>query len=53
MFWTIVAVLVILWLVGIMGNITVGGMAWVIHLLLVAAIIAVLFRVIMGRKALG
>jgi hypothetical protein len=47
MFWTIVAILVILWLLGFITNVTVGGL---IHLLLVVAIIAVLVRVIRGRR---
>jgi len=51
MFWGIVAILVILWLLGFITHITVGGMAWLIHLLLVAAIIAVLVRVIQGKRA--
>jgi hypothetical protein len=50
MFWTIVAILVILWMLGLITHVTVGGMAWLIHILLVAAIIAVLVRVIQGRR---
>lgn len=53
MLWTIVVILLLLWLLGVITNVTVSGMAWLIHLLLVAAIIAVLYRVIVGRKALG
>lgn len=52
MFWTIIAVLVILWLVGFIHPIAaLGGMTWLIHVLLVIAIIAVLYRIIMGRRA--
>jgi len=50
MFWTIVAILVILWLLGFFTHVAIGGMAWLIHLLLLAAIIAVLIRVIQGRR---
>jgi len=49
MLWTIITVLVVLWLVGLVTSYTMGGL---IHLLLVVAIIAVLFRVISGRRAL-
>jgi hypothetical protein len=49
MLWTIVVVLLLLWLLGLMTSYTLGG---VIHVLLVIAIIVVLFRVIQGRKAL-
>jgi hypothetical protein len=51
MFWSIVAILIILWLLGFSFHVTVAGMAWLIHVLLVVAIIAVLVRVIQGRKA--
>ena len=47
--WTIAVILVVLWLLGIVTAYTMGGF---IHLLLVIAIIAVLLRVISGRKAL-
>jgi hypothetical protein len=46
--WTIVVVLVLLWLLGVVTSYTMGGL---IHLLLAVAIITVLFRVITGRKA--
>ena len=45
MLYTIAVVLVILWLIG-MFTATAGGL---IHILLVLAIIAVLFRLISGR----
>jgi len=48
MLYTIAVVLVILWLLGLTTSYTMGGL---IHLLLVIAIIAVLFRVISGRRA--
>jgi hypothetical protein len=47
MIWTIVAVLVILWLVGLVSGYTMGNL---IHILLVIAIIIVLVRVIQGRR---
>jgi Family of unknown function (DUF5670) len=46
---TLVAVLVILWLLGLVTSYTMGGL---IHVLLVVAIVVVLVRVIQGRKAL-
>jgi hypothetical protein len=49
MLWTVAVVLVILWVLGLVTAHTMGGF---IHLLLVLAIIAVLFRVITGRRAL-
>ena len=44
---TLIAVLVILWLLGMVSSYTVGGL---IHLLLVLAIIVLLVRVIQGRR---
>jgi hypothetical protein len=48
MLWTLAVVLVILWVLGLVTAHTMGGF---IHILLVIAIIAVLLRVITGRRA--
>lgn len=47
MLYTIAVVLLILWLLGLVTSVTVGGF---IHVLLVIAIVMVLLRVISGRK---
>jgi hypothetical protein len=47
MLFTIAALLLILWLLGIVSSYTLGGF---IHILLVLAIIAVLVRIIQGRS---
>lgn len=47
LFWTVAVVLVILWLLGIVGNVTIGGL---IHALLVIAIIIVAIRLIQGKR---
>jgi hypothetical protein len=47
MLFTIAVILVVLWLLGVVTSYTMGGL---IHILLVIAIIAVLLRVISGRK---
>jgi hypothetical protein len=49
MLWTLVAILVVLWLVGMVSSYTMGGL---IHILLVVAVIVVLVRIIQGRKVL-
>jgi len=49
MLWTIVVVLIILWLLGLVSSYTMGGF---IHILLVIAIVVVLIRVIQGRRPL-
>jgi Family of unknown function (DUF5670) len=46
MLWTIVALLLILWLLGMISSYTLGGF---IHLLLVVAVIVILVRLIQGR----
>jgi hypothetical protein len=47
MLWTIALLLLILWAAGMVSSVTVGGF---VHLLLVAAIVLVLVRVIQGRR---
>ena len=48
MLYTIAVVLIILWLLGLVTSVTMGGL---IHALLVIAIVVVLLRVISGRNA--
>lgn len=47
---TIAIILLILWALGLVTSYTIGGL---IHILLVAAIIMVLIRVIQGRNPIG
>jgi hypothetical protein len=47
MLWTIIAILVVLWLLGLIGHIG-GGL---IHLLLVIAAVVLIFQLISGRRA--
>jgi hypothetical protein len=49
MLYTLALILLILWALGLVGSYTMGGF---IHLLLVAAIVLVLVRVIQGRRLL-
>ena len=44
---TIIVVMVILWLLGVVTSYTMGGL---IHILLVVAVIALLLRIIQGRR---
>ncbi len=50
MLWTIVAILLILWLLGWQMNW--GGGGGLIHLLLVIAVIVVIVNLIRGRRAI-
>lgn len=47
MLWTIFAILLVLWLVGLLANIG-GGL---IHLLLVVAAVVLIFQLLTGRRA--
>jgi hypothetical protein len=44
---TIAIILLVLWLLGLVSSYTIGGF---IHILLIAAIVIVLIRVIQGRR---
>jgi hypothetical protein len=48
MIWTIVVILVVLWLLGLVTSYTMGGL---IHALLVIAVVVIAVRVIQGRRA--
>jgi hypothetical protein len=47
MLWTVALILLVLWALGLVSSVTMGGF---IHLLLVAAIVVVLVRIIQGRR---
>ncbi len=52
MLWIIAAVLVVLWLIGLLTSFTLGGF---IHVLIVIAVIVVVIKIIqliMGRRAI-
>jgi hypothetical protein len=49
MLWTIAVILLILWGLGLVTSYTMGGF---IHILVVLAVVAVLIRVIKGRRIL-
>jgi hypothetical protein len=47
MLWTVALIFLVLWAVGLLSAYTMGGF---IHLLLVAAVVVVLVRLIQGRR---
>lgn len=49
MLWTIVVILLVLWLLGLVTSYTLGGF---IHLLLVIAVIVAIVNLIQGRRTL-
>jgi len=50
MLWTIAVILILMWLLGMITSYTMSGF---IHILLVVALIAVLVRIIQGRRPLS
>ncbi len=48
MFWTIAVILFVLWLLGAFAFHVASGL---IHLLLVLAVIAIIYQLVMGRRA--
>jgi len=50
MLWTLIAILLILWLLGLVSSYTLGGF---IHILLVVALVALLFQLITGRRTVA
>ncbi len=49
MLWTILVVLLVLWLLGVVTSYTMGGL---IHILLVVAVIILIVRLVSGRRVL-
>jgi hypothetical protein len=49
MLWTIFVILLVMWLLGMVSSYTMGGF---IHILLVVALIALVFQLVSGRRAL-
>ena len=47
MLWTIALILLVLWALGMVSSYTMGGF---IHLLIIAAVVLVLVRLIQGRR---
>jgi hypothetical protein len=47
MLWTIAIILAVLWLLGMVSSVTLGGF---IHVLLVIAVIVIVIRLIQGRR---
>ncbi len=49
MLYTLAVILIILWFLGLVSSYTLGGF---IHILLIIAVVAILFNLISGRRAL-
>lgn len=49
MLWTIVVILLVMWLLGLVSSYTMGGF---IHLLLVIAVIIIIINLVQGKRTL-
>ena len=49
MLWTIVVILLILWLLGLVTSYTLGG---IIHVFLIIAVVVIVVNLLQGRRAL-
>jgi hypothetical protein len=49
MLWTVVVIMLILWVLGLVSSYTMGGF---IHILLVVAVIALIVQIVQGRRVL-
>jgi fatty acid desaturase len=50
MLWTLFIFLLVLWLLGLVSNYTLGGF---VHVLLVLAVVALIFQLLFSRRDLG
>jgi len=48
MLWTILVILLVLWLLGVVSGVTVGGF---LHLLLLVALVILVINLLTGRRA--
>lgn len=49
MLWTLIVILMVLWLLGVVTSYTAGGL---IHILLVVALVCIVIRLLQGRRPL-
>jgi hypothetical protein len=49
MLWTIIAILLILWILGLITSYTFGGL---LHIILVVAVILLILQLLLGRRRL-
>ena len=49
MLWTVIAVLLVLWLLGMVSSYTMGGL---LHILLVVAVVVLIVRLLQGRRVI-
>jgi hypothetical protein len=50
MLWTLVLILLVLWLLGVITSFTAGGL---IHILLVVALVVIIVRLLQGRRPMA
>lgn len=48
--WIVAVVLIVLWVLGLLLGWAAGSIGWLLHLLLVAAVIVIIYNLLTGRK---
>ena len=49
--WTVAVILVVIWLIGLLLGWAAGSLGWLLHLLLVVAVIVIIYNLLTGRRA--
>lgn len=49
--WTVAVILVVIWLLGLVLGWAAGALGWLLHLLLVVAVIVIIYNLLTGRRA--
>lgn len=48
--WTVAVILIVLWLLGLILGWAAGSLGWLLHILLVVAIIVIIYNLLTGRR---
>jgi hypothetical protein len=49
--WTIAVILIVLWLLSLLFGLAAGSLGWLVHVLLVVAIIVIIYNLLTSRRA--
>jgi len=49
--WTVAVILIVLWLLGMIFGLAAGSLGWLLHVLLVVAVIVILYNLLTNRRA--
>ena len=49
--WIVAVVLIVLWVFGLLFNLAAGSVGWLLHLLLVVAVLVIIYNLLTGKRA--